>query len=150
MKAWVLAGIVAAFAYGLYSLPLKYLSSDKYMRAPIEVIALGLALGVVVTGGVFAWLRGGLTMASDPRTWPMLLIGAAAGAIWLTGTLTVTGAFRDPATNVSQLIPLVNANTLVAVLGGLIVFREMANGADISRILIGSAVIMAGSYILST
>ncbi|MCX7569000.1 hypothetical protein OS242_03360 [Tumebacillus sp. DT12] len=149
MKTWVIAGIVAAFAYGLYSLPLKYLSSDKYMKAPLEVIALGLALGVVVTGGVFAWIKGGHAVLAEPKLWPGLLIGAAAGAIWLIGTLTVTAAFRDPATNVAQLIPLVNANTVVAVLGGLVVFRELANGADLTRIAVGSAIIMIGSYILS-
>lgn len=149
MKTWVIAGIVAAFAYGLYSLPLKYLSSDKYMKAPLEVIALGLALGVVVTGGVFAWFKGGHAVLAEPKLLPGLLIGAAAGAIWLIGTLTVTAAFRDPATNVAQLIPLVNANTVVAVLGGLVVFRELANGADLTRIAVGSAIIMIGSYILS-
>ncbi|MGZ4105990.1 MAG: hypothetical protein ACXVP5_01085 [Tumebacillaceae bacterium] len=150
MKTWVLAGIVAAIAYGLYSLPLKYLSSDKYMRAPLELVALGLAIGVVVTGGVFAWSRGGLQMLAEPKMWPGLLIGAVAGAIWMTGTLTVTAAFRNPQTNLSQLIPLVNANTLVAVLGGLIVFRELANGVDLMRVLVGSVVIMIGGYILST
>lgn len=149
MKTWVIAGIVAAFAYGLYSLPLKYLSSDKYMKAPLEVIALGLALGVVVTGGVFAWVKGGQAVAVETKIWPGLLIGAVAGSIWLIGTLTVTAAFRDPATNVAQLIPLVNANTIVAVLGGLVVFRELANGADLTRIAVGSAIIMIGSYILS-
>ncbi|MGZ6550793.1 MAG: hypothetical protein ACXVDJ_11005, partial [Tumebacillaceae bacterium] len=70
--------------------------------------------------------------------------------IWMTGTLTVTAAFRNPQTNLSQLIPLVNANTLVAVLGGLIVFRELANGVDLMRVLVGSVVIMIGGYILST
>lgn len=150
MKTWVIAGIVAAFAYGLYSLPLKYLSSDKYMRAPLETVALGLALGVVVTGGIFAWLRGGLLVLDTPKSWTGLLIGAAAGSIWLIGTLSVTAAFRDPMTNVSQLIPLVNANTLVAVLGGLLVFRELANGVDLTRVVIGSIVIMVGGYILST
>lgn len=149
MKSWVIAGIVAAFAYGLYSLPLKYLVNDKYMRAPLELVALGLAIGVVVTGGVFAWLRGGVPLLGEPKAWPGLLVGAAAGAIWLTGTLWVTAAFRDPQTNVAQLIPLVNANTLVAVLGGLLVFRELSNGVDLMRVLIGSVVIMIGGYILS-
>jgi glucose uptake protein GlcU len=149
LKTWVIAGIVAAVAYGLYSLPLKYLSSDKYLRAPLELVALGLAIGVVVTGGLFAWMRGGLSILSQPNMWPGLLIGAVAGAIWLIGTLTVTAAFRDPQTNLSQLIPLVNANTLVAVLGGLIVFRELANGVDLMRVLVGSMVIMIGGYILS-
>ncbi|HEU4965284.1 MAG TPA: hypothetical protein VFV52_15755 [Bacilli bacterium] len=149
MKSWVLAGIVAAVAYGVYSLPLKYLSSDKYMKAPLEVVALGLALGVLVTGGVFAWMRGGTELLVAPKWWPGLLLGAAAGAIWLTGTLTVTAAFRDPATNVSQLIPLVNANTLVAVLGGLLVFNELAQGASLPKILVGSLLVMVGGYILS-
>ena len=150
MKAWVLAGIVGALAYGVYSLPLKYLSSDRYMKAPLELVALGLALGVLVTGGVFAYLRGGVGIISEPKMWPGLLLGAAAGSIWLIGTLSVTGAFRDPATNVAQLIPLVNANTIVAVIGGLIVFRELSNGADLTKIVIGSALMMIGGYILST
>lgn len=150
MKTWVLAGVVAALAYGLYSLPLKYLSSERYMKSSLEVIALGLALGVLVTGGVFAWLRGGWSTLLMPSMWPSLLLGAAAGSIWLIGTLSVTGAFRDPATNVSQLIPLVNLNTVVAVIGGLVVFRELANGADLTRILIGSVLMMVGGYIVST
>lgn len=150
MKPWVISGIVAAIAYGVYSLPLKYLSSDNYMKAPLEVVALGLALGVLLTGGIFAGMRGGLELLAAPKWWPGLLLGAAAGAIWLTGTLAVTAAFRHPATNVSQLIPLVNANTLVAVLGGLLVFSELANGASLPKILIGSALVMIGGYILST
>ncbi|MBL0387720.1 hypothetical protein JJB07_13850 [Tumebacillus sp. ITR2] len=150
MKTWVLAGLVAALAYGVYSLPLKYLSSDRYMKAPLELVALGLALGVLVTGGVFAWLRGGMPMLATPTMWRGLLLGAAAGSIWLIGTLTVTAAFRDPATNMSQLIPLVNANTLVAVLGGLLVFRELANGADLIKILVGSVLMMIGGYVLSS
>ena len=149
MKAWVLAGIVGAIAYGVYSLPLKFLSSDRYMRAPLELVALGLALGVLVTGGVFACLRGGVGLLFEPKWWPGLLLGMAAGSVWLIGTLSVTGAFRDPATNVAQLIPLVNANTIVAVLGGLVVFRELANGADLKRIVIGTVLMMVGGYVLS-
>ncbi|ASS75124.1 hypothetical protein CIG75_09125 [Tumebacillus algifaecis] len=149
LKAWVVAGIIAAFAYGVYSIPLKYLSSDKYLKAPLELIAMGLALGVVVTAAGFAWLRGGVAITSGPYLWTHLLIGAAAGSVWLIGTLTVTGAFRDPATNVAQLIPLVNANTLVAVVLGLIFFQELANGVELGRIVIGGSLIMVGGYILS-
>lgn len=150
LKSWVIAGIIAAFAYGVYSIPLKYLSSDKYLKAPLEVIALGLALGVVVTAAGFAWLRsGGATLLSAPHVWSYLSIGAAAGAVWLIGTLTVTSAFRDPATNVAQLIPLVNANTLVAVVLGLIFFNELQHGADLGKIVIGGSLIMVGGYILS-
>ncbi|MFD2168768.1 hypothetical protein [Tumebacillus lipolyticus] len=149
MKSWVIAGIVAAFAYGVYSIPLKYLSSDKYSKAPLELIALGLALGVAVTAVLFAWLRGGTVVLGSPQVMSNLLIGALAGAVWLIGTLAVTGAFRDPGTNVSQLIPLVNANTLVAVVLGLIFFNELANGVSLSRIMIGGSLIMVGGYILS-
>jgi hypothetical protein len=71
------------------------------------------------------------------------IIAAAAYGLYSI-LLTVTAAFRGPSTNVAQLNPLVNANTLAVMVLGLIFFNELANGADLGRILIGGGLIAVG------
>ena len=59
----------------------------------------------------------------------------------------LTKAFADPNARVSQLIPLINANTLVSVILGLVILREYQS-VSIIKVLIGTILIVLGAVVI--
>ena len=55
---------------------------------------------------------------------------------------------RSPSTNVSQLVPVYNTNTLVAFGLAILIFKELPNSGDLIRNLIGALLIVAGTTLI--
>jgi uncharacterized membrane protein len=51
--------------------------------------------------------------------------------------------------DVSRLVPIYNCNTLIAVLAGILVLHEMPDFAGAVKLLIGSALIIAGGILVA-
>ncbi|MGA2092249.1 MAG: hypothetical protein ABSH16_02425 [Sedimentisphaerales bacterium] len=51
--------------------------------------------------------------------------------------------------DVSRAVPIFNCNTLVAVLVGILVLQEVPNFAGAVKLLIGSALIIAGGILVA-
>lgn len=121
-------------------------------EAPTKLVTLGLSpvlISFIMVMGVFlarwslpALLHGTSAIRFDIRQAPHLIIWALiAGALWsVANTLTVF-AIRD--IGLSIAFPLWNSNSLLGVLWGVLLFREL-RGASRGRMLavVGGAIVM--------
>ena len=136
--SWYVYGVMVAVILGtynfLYGLLLRNLGSST--------VLIGLGLGVVVVGlAVKALAHEGVSNLSQ-FGWP-ILVGLFLGL----GMFFLTKAFADPNARVSQLIPLINANTLVSVILGLIILREYQS-VSMVKVIIGTILIVLGAVVI--
>jgi len=68
--------------------------------------------------------------------------------LWALGQLFAILALVNKAP-VSRLTPIYNTNTLVAVLLGIILLRELPTGASTIKVLIGAVLIVIGGILVS-
>jgi uncharacterized membrane protein len=94
-------------------------------------------VGVVFCAdGDWTWTRGGIGYA------------CLFGVCWATGTGCVGIALKKYGAQISQLVPLYNMNTLVAVIIGLVAFQEWRTVQPL-RISLAAVLIVAGGILAS-
>jgi len=71
------------------------------------------------------------------------------GLCWGVGVLLVSMAISRYDTKLSILAPLYNMNTLVTVIGALIIFSEWKD-VNVVKLIIGALLIVAGGVLVST
>jgi len=114
----LLASFGAAFFYGAYAIPLKFVLREG-MTAYQAVAWLGV--GVLVSSVALFWVRGRRWSPSAPRREVALCF--TAGAIWMSGqTLGIVAMVFIP---MSISWPVSNLSTLIAIAWGVWVFREV-------------------------
>jgi hypothetical protein len=135
----LIGGVLPAILLGLSGVSMKLGASTGIGTGPL-LIVIGLTSTVV--GAIFcadgdaAWTRGGIGSA--------ILIGVC----WATGTGCVGIALKKYGAQISQLVPLYNMNTLVAVVIGLVVFAEWRTVQPL-RISLAAVLIVAGGILAS-
>jgi hypothetical protein len=133
----LLAVGVGAIAVGLVYL-LVFRSPPSRVPSVSAVADLsGDATGAQGADGLGAW-----------RLRPIAL-SLATGIVWAVGTALVSVAITVYGTPLSQLVPVFNTNTLVAVVLGLLVFGEWAT-VNTPRLLIGAVLIVVGGVLAGT
>jgi len=129
-------------------------------EAPTKVVTLGLsplAISLVMVLGVFlarwslpALIRGTANVGADLRRTPHLVVWALmAGCLWAVANTLTVFAIRD--VGLSIAFPLWNANSLLGILWGALLFNELS-GAGPSRwlgVLGGAAAMFAGAVLLA-
>ena len=153
MKPWIMPALMAALAYGTYMIPLKAAlagrSGGTISTVPANVLA-GISLGILAVSALFlAFARGSVParIGTDPTS---LGMGALAGSIWAVAIILVIHLLKDPNVSLSRVSPLFNANVLVPVLMGIFVFKEVPAGAAMVKVILGTFMILAGSYVVSS
>lgn len=135
---WIIGGIGAALLFGISGV-LQKSGMQRGLALGPYLVAAGLAIAVV---GALVWL-----ITRDHRmSAPGLTSAVAFGVVWALGTLAVAIALQRYQTPISQLVPLYNMNTLVAVLLGLVVFGEAAD-VRVGQLCLGAACIVAGGVL---
>jgi uncharacterized membrane protein len=79
---------------------------------------------------------------------PSLTAGIGAGLLWAIGMIFAFLALRGGA-DVARLVPLYNANTLIALVLAIIVLREVPQAREITRLTAGSAFIILGAFLVA-
>ncbi len=129
-------------------------------EAPTKVVTLGLsplAISLVMVLGVFlarwslpALIRGTANVGADLRRAPHLVVWALmAGCLWAVANTLTVFAIRD--VGLSIAFPLWNANSLLGILWGALLFNEL-RGAGAARwlgVLGGAAAMFAGALLLA-
>lgn len=129
-------------------------------EAPTKVVTLGLsplAISLVMVVGVFlarwslpALIRGTANVGADLRRTPHLVVWALmAGCLWAVANTLTVFAIRD--VGLSIAFPLWNANSLLGILWGALLFNEL-KGAGPWRwvgVLGGAAAMFAGAVLLA-
>lgn len=128
-------------------------------EAPTKLVEIGLSpftISLCMVAGVFTarWtfptlLKGTRYVVSDFSEKKHLIVWAIlAGALWAVANTLTVFAIRD--VGLSVAFPLWNANTLIGLLWGRVLFQEL-RGADtgvILRVLLGTVAIVAAAILL--
>lgn len=128
-------------------------------EAPTKLVTLGLSpviISLIMVIGVFlarwsvpALLHGTNAIRMDIRQAPHLIIWALiAGALWAVANTLTVYAIRD--VGLSIAFPMWNSNSLLGVLWGALLFREL-HGASRKRVIgviIGALVMVVGGTLL--
>ena len=132
----LIGGVAAAVLLGISGVFQK--SAQGISQGPYLVV---VGLVITLVGGIW-WL---VTRASD---WSVPAIGYAAlfALFWALATGCIAIGISRYGGNISQLAPLYNMNTLVAVLIGLTIMGESKNVQPVP-ICIGAALIVVGGII---
>lgn len=129
-------------------------------EAPTKVVTLGLsplAISLVMVLGVFlarwslpALIRGTANVGADLRRAPHLVVWALmAGCLWAVANTLTVFAIRD--VGLSIAFPLWNANSLLGILWGALLFNEL-RGAGPARwlgVVGGAGAMFAGAVLLA-
>ena len=137
--ALLIGGFLPAILLGLSGVCQKLSTTAGIGSGPL-LIVIGLTSTVVgfffCADGDWTWTRAGLGYAF------------LFGICWATATGCVGLALKKYGAQISQLVPLYNMNTLVAVAIGLIAFAEWRTVQPL-RISIAAFLIVAGGILAS-
>jgi glucose uptake protein GlcU len=128
-------------------------------EAPTKLVTAGLSpytISLCMVAGVFVarWtfptlLRGTAYVFEDLRTRPHLIVWAIlAGALWAVANTLTVFAIRDVGLTIA--FPLWNANCLVGLLWGILLFNELrgASARNWLKVVAGSLAIVGGATML--
>ncbi len=128
-------------------------------EAPTKLVTTGLSpytISLCMVAGVFVarWtiptlLRGTSYVIHDLLSRPHLIVWAIlAGALWAVANTLTVFAIRD--VGLAIAFPLWNANSLIGILWGILLFRELrgAPARNWIKVILGSLAIVAGATIL--
>ncbi|MBV8115398.1 MAG: EamA family transporter [Silvibacterium sp.] len=128
-------------------------------EAPTKLVTAGLSpytISLCMVAGVFVarWtlptlLRGTSYVIDDLRGCPHLIVWAIlAGALWAVANTLTVFAIRD--VGLAIAFPLWNANSLIGILWGILLFRELhgAPAKNWTKVILGSMAIVAGATML--
>jgi uncharacterized membrane protein len=144
-RTQLIYAIMATICWGCYIVVAKVASSEKYCNVPprwtTALMGLGIA-AVFVCYWVFAKgapFRAGL---------PSAAAGLGAGALWAMGMVFALLALRGGA-DVARLVPLYNANTVVALVLAIAVLGELPQAREMLRVGLGAALVVAGAILVA-
>ena len=140
MSNWLVYGIIAAICFGLNTVIYK-VAYQKGNFSPYYG-SLVFGLGIVLIFGLFLLFK-----PSFEFEWKSNSLALIAGIIWGIGFLAIAVAIAQKA-DVSRLAPIYNANTILAVLLGIIFLKEVPDASQIFRVIAGAVLIVVGSILV--
>lgn len=136
----ILGGLLPALLFG----------TGGVLQKASNRAGIGIGLYLICIGLGFAATGVGVYLALPDKTISMRS-GLLAGALGLCTGLSmglVAVALARYQTPLSKLVPLYNMNTLVSVLGALVIFSEWRE-VSMSRLLSGAVLIIIGGYLVA-
>ncbi len=147
MKPWFAMGLAASFLYGVSAILFKLLTESRYLGGRPGWVLAGIGTGIALCGVLGTMFWPSVATAQD-TTYKAYLWAIPAGLLNGFATLLILRALQSPATNLSQLVPVYNTNTLIAFVLAILIFRELPYGPDLIRNLIGAVLIVAGTVLI--
>lgn len=115
-------------------------------------VLAGISLGFyMLSVGLAVMLVGGVLYAMEAEhivTVKSASIALLAGLSWGGGASAITIALIHYQTPISQLVPIYNLNTLVAVMVGLVFFSEWQD-VNMVKLLTGGILVVAGASLVA-
>ena len=136
--AILLGGILPALMLGLTGVFQKLSNNARIGTGPFLIVA-GLTTALV--GGVFLLLERDATIGQRSALYTVLF-----GLVWATAIGLIGIALGRFGGQISQLVPLYNMNTLIAVLIGLVVLAEWRN-VDPRKLAVAAVLIVIGGIV---
>lgn len=129
-------------------------------EAPTKLVTISvspLIISFMMVFGAFisrwslpALIRGTSDTFTDTRRVPHLIVwGVMAGCLWAVGNTLTIFAVRD--IGLSLAFPLWNSNSLIGILWGIVLFKELHRAPWIRKLAVvgGGVVIFAGAILIS-
>ncbi len=136
----ILGGIIPMLLFGLMTFPIKILNGKLHFSYYILFTGIGVTLVGILAIFLFS-NKGNITLTQ-------LSLSIVNGLLWGTVTLLIFLALRNPTATISQLSPLYNGNTLIAMIIGLLFFAEWQNIVVWKTILGALLIILGGWFVL--
>jgi transporter family protein len=145
MKTWLIYALLSMVCWGSYIVIAKVATVEKYCALGPKWSAILMMGGVAIVMAIY--------LAFSKGTRPTINLSSAAagmsqGILWAMGMVFSLLAFQAGA-DVSRAVPIFNCNTLVAVLLGILVLKEIPDAAGIVRIAIGSVMVILGGVLVA-
>ncbi len=141
MESWVFYGIIAAICFGVNTVIFKIAMQKGNLNPAYSSLIFGI-------GTILVFLTYYFTKPALQFEWKSTSLTVIAGVIWAVGFLAIAIALANKG-NVSQLAPIYNTNTIVAVILGIILLKEIPNASQMARIIVGALMIVGGAVLVS-
>ncbi len=138
LAAILLGGVLPALLLGLTGIFQK-LSANAGIGTGPFLIVVGVTIALV--GAAFLLFEKDATLGQQSALYTILF-----GLVWATAIGCIGIALRRFDAQISQLVPLYNMNTLVAVLLGLVIFAEWRH-VDAFKLLAAAILIVGGGIL---
>ncbi|NWK54130.1 hypothetical protein HW115_00790 [Verrucomicrobiaceae bacterium N1E253] len=137
----LIGGVLPAFIFGVAGLFQKW-GSSQGLGLGGYVVSVGIGC---LTVGALLWCFTGEQNFSLKAAIPSFLLGV----FWALGVTAVSFSLSRYGASLAKITPLYNMNTLVTVLGALLIFSEWKD-VHLLRLVLGSALIVAGGVLVSS
>ena len=147
---WIVYGLLAATSFGISAIFQKLAAKSPVQVGVWEVLIFqGLAtIGVGLIG--FLATKQAFSKAESPAYGWAVLTGAAltVGALFIFLTYRAAG----PQADAGRIQALINTNTLIALVLGLLLLKEythLTTAADWTRLVLGALLVVIGGIVLT-
>jgi uncharacterized membrane protein len=140
VTALLIGGFLPAIIYGGSAIFQKFSTS---IGISISAYLVAVGAGVVLAGFGFYFFENTMPLSIKASAY-----AAIFGITWGVASGLVAYSLLNYSVPISQLVPLYNMNTLVAVLLGLIIFSEWKDLNTI-KLLLGSVLIVIGAIFVA-
>ncbi len=141
----LICAVLATVCWGSYIVVAKVASSQKYCNVPPRWTTLLMGLGIASVFVVY-WLVAERTPFRPSAG--ALAASVGAGLLWAAGMVLALLALRAGA-DVARLVPLYNANTLVALVLAIGLLGEIPATGEMLKVGVGSLLVVVGGLLVA-
>ena len=141
MQSWVFYGIIAAICFGVNTILYKIASQKGNFSPAFGSLVFGI--GILIAFLVYFFAKPSLQFE-----WKSTTLAIVAGIIWAIGFLAIAIAISQKG-EVARLAPLYNANTIIAVVLGIVLLKEVPDMSQMVRVIAGAVMIVIGAVLVS-
>ena len=141
MENWIVYGVIAAIFFGINTVIFKIAIQKGNLNPAYASLAFGV--GTLITFLIYYFANPGWQFE-----WKSTSIAVFAGVTWAIGMIAIAIAISQKG-NIAQLAPIYNTNTIIAVILGIILLKEIPDMSQIIRIVIGAVMIVIGAVLVS-
>lgn len=144
MESWLLYSLIAMFSFGIYNFLLKVSVDSRFGGPNPTTSVLSISLAIFLSTLAYGIYTNAVQIPSKPGILVILLL---VGVMWTIGTVASALAFQKG--NASQVMPILNANTLLVVVLSLVFLGEATSLQYVIKIVAGTVLILAGIFVLA-
>lgn len=141
MEQWIIYGLLASLFFGANAVIYKYAAVNGGLNPFYAAVFYGAGIFVSLA---IAYL---FKFTTPTLNFKWLGIISFAGVLWGLGFIVVAVAISGGA-DIAKLAPLYNTNTLIAVILGIVLLKELPSATAAWRVLLGAALIVIGTIVV--
>jgi uncharacterized membrane protein len=145
MERWLILALLAALFWGGNAVLVKLTIGREYYGLEASRANFFVALGILATMVVYDRLAAVPFVTAKA---PEYALAFTIGIIWALGNIFAFESVRAGGA-MSQVVPIYNTNTLVAVILVIVLLKELPQGADRLRVILGALFITLGAILVS-